>query len=88
MCKLHENLGFVAEKLYQLKLIETANLEILLEHLCCNSSEKNCMYGDCKDKSVPIESAYASAAKVYHTLSGSQKIRRWIRRRRENKSQL
>ncbi len=47
MCKLHENLSFVAEKLNQLKLIETNNLEKLVEKVCCNSSNKSCMYGEC-----------------------------------------
>uniref|UniRef100_UPI00358E783C uncharacterized protein n=1 Tax=Myxine glutinosa TaxID=7769 RepID=UPI00358E783C len=70
MCKLHENLGFVAEKLHQLKLIEMANLENLVEKVCCNSSNKNCMYGecvDCKDKCVPISSTYDGTAKVSFT---------------------
>ncbi|XP_030251615.1 uncharacterized protein LOC115568462 [Sparus aurata] len=70
MCKLHENLSFVAVKLSQLKLTETANLEQLVEMVCCNSSNKSCMYGECvhcKDKSVPISSAYNSTANVSFT---------------------
>ncbi len=70
MCKLHENLSFVAEKLNQLKLIESNNLEKLVEKVCCNSSNKSCMYGECvhcNDKSVPISGTYSSTTKVSFT---------------------
>ncbi len=70
MCKLHENLSFVAEKLNQLKLIETNNLEKLVEKVCCNSSNESCMYGECvhcKDKSVPFFGTYSSTTKVSFT---------------------
>ena len=63
MCKLHENLSFVAVKLSQLKLFGTANLEQLVEMVCSKSSNKSCMYGECvhcNDNSVPISSAYNS----------------------------
>ncbi|KAL4005767.1 hypothetical protein ACER0C_005480 [Sarotherodon galilaeus] len=70
MCKLHENLSFLAVKLRQLKLIETANIEELIEKVCCNSSSKSCMYGEyvhCKDKTVHITSAYNSNATTSFT---------------------
>ncbi|KAI2647603.1 Protein P [Labeo rohita] len=70
MCKLHENLSFLAVKLCQLKLIETANIEELIEKVCCNSSSKSCMYGECvhcKDKTVHITSAYNSTANTSFT---------------------
>ncbi|KAL4009294.1 hypothetical protein ACER0C_003146 [Sarotherodon galilaeus] len=70
MCKLHENLSFLAVKLRQLKLIETANIEELIEKVCCNSSSKSCMYGECvhcKDKTVRITSAYNSTATTSFT---------------------
>lgn len=78
MCKLHENLSFVAEKLNQLKLIETANLESLVEMVCCNSANKSCMYGECvhyKDKSYPISSTYNSKTKASFT--------QWVTEERE-----
>lgn len=59
MCKLHENLSFLAVKL------ETANIEELIEKVCCNSSSKSCMYGECvhcKDKTVHTTTAYNSTA--------------------------
>lgn len=66
-CKLHENLGFLAEKLCQLKLIETSNLESLTELVCCDIGSKVCMYGecgDCKDTTVPLSNSYDGAQKV------------------------
>ncbi len=60
----------MAEKLNQLKLIETNNLEKMVEKVCCNSSNKSCMYGECvhcKDNSVPISGTYSSTTKVSFT---------------------
>ncbi|KAK2857675.1 hypothetical protein Q7C36_005594 [Tachysurus vachellii] len=60
-CKLHENLSFLAEKLNQLKLIETSDLERLTKTVSCDTTHKDCMYGECensKDKTVPLSSMY------------------------------
>ncbi|XP_060798234.1 uncharacterized protein LOC132900231 [Neoarius graeffei] len=61
MCKLHENLSFVAQKLKQLQLIETSELEELANQICCSPSNKHCMYGECeqcKKEIIPISDAY------------------------------
>ncbi|KAK2840949.1 hypothetical protein Q7C36_012528 [Tachysurus vachellii] len=63
-CKLHENLSFLAEKLNQLKLIKTSDLERLTKTVSCDTTRKDCMYWECencKDKTVPLSSMYDSA---------------------------
>ena len=75
MCKLHENLSFLAEKLSQLKLIETSNLEALTKIVCCDTARKDCMYGECehcRDKTVPLSSTYDSAERVSYTQWGTE----------------
>ncbi|XP_058888822.1 uncharacterized protein LOC117972307 [Acipenser ruthenus] len=61
LCKLHENLGFVVEKLHQLKLINDSDLESLAEKICCSPPSKSCMYGECtkcKETELPLNSSY------------------------------
>lgn len=58
-CKIHENLGFLAEKLHNLRLSETSDLEKLTQMISCDTSNKTCMYGECaecKDKTVKLSS--------------------------------
>ena len=67
MCKLHENLTFVAEKLKQIKLIESSVLKDLVESVCCSSLNTQCMYGECeqcKNQTVPMSSLYAADENV------------------------
>lgn len=67
LCKLHENLNIVAEKVNLLKVIETSNLESLTEMVSCESSSKKCMYGECAlciQKCVPLSSTNDVMAKV------------------------
>jgi len=74
-CKLHENLSFLAEKLYQLKLIETSDLERLTKTVSCDTTRKDCMYGECencKDKTVPLSSMYDSGKKASYTQWGTE----------------
>ena len=66
-CRLHENLGFLADKLCQLKVIGTSNLESLTELVCCDIGSKTCMYGeceDCKSRNVTLSNSYDGAQKV------------------------
>lgn len=58
MCKLHENLSFLTVKLSQMKLIKTANIEELIE-VCCNSSNKSCMYGECVSCKTKLSTSQA-----------------------------
>lgn len=78
-CKLHEKLGFLAEKL---KVIETANLERLVELVCCDVTSKSCMYGECggcKSTVIPLSNEWSSECKegdlcsVGHRGKGSQR---------------
>lgn len=66
-CRLDENLGFLAEKLFHLKLIGSSNLEILTELVCSDTGSKACMYGECeecKNRIIPLSSSYNGAQKV------------------------
>lgn len=49
LCKVHENLEFIVEKLHDLKLLEKTELESLAEETCCNPTFKPCMYAECKN---------------------------------------
>ncbi|XP_056454193.1 uncharacterized protein LOC130388732 [Gadus chalcogrammus] len=48
MCKQHENLGFIAKKLHQMHIIDTSNLESLTQAITCDTTSKQCMYGECE----------------------------------------
>ena len=66
-CRLHENQGFLSDKLCQFKLIVTSNFESLTELVCCDIGSKACMYGeceDCKNRIIPFSSSYNGAQKV------------------------
>jgi len=57
LCKLHENLSFMAQKLHQMHLIDTTNLELLVTKCCCSTASKHCMYGlceMCKNMHIPL----------------------------------
>ena len=59
LCKLHENLMLMAEKLLKMQMIPSANLEQLVTSCCCTTSSKTCMYGSCsicKDLAISLTS--------------------------------
>ena len=59
LCKLHENLSLMADKLFKMHLVPSANLEKLLTKCCCSTTSKNCMYRSCsvcKDMHVSLTS--------------------------------
>lgn len=61
MCKIHENLCFVVDKLKQLSLLTNSNLERLTEEVSCSTNSKECMYGEwltCKLKSLPLATVH------------------------------
>ncbi len=69
MCKIHENLRFVIEKLHNLRLIDTSDLESLTKIISCKTSRKTCMYDECEeynDKTVQL-SRFDGSAKVAFT---------------------
>ncbi len=47
LCKVHENLGFLVEKLHSLRFIGGTDLEEIAESVCCDSNSKDCMYNEC-----------------------------------------
>jgi len=49
----------VFNKLHQLQILQTANLEALADSITCNSKSKECMYKECsqcRSKAVPLSS--------------------------------
>jgi len=69
MCKIHENLRFVIEKLHNLRLVDTSDLESLTKMISCETSRKTCMYDECeecKNKTVQL-SRFDGSAKVAFT---------------------
>ena len=70
LCKLHENLGFLVEKLHFLRVIGSTDLEEMAESICCDSKSKDCMYNacpNCKDREFPIASERDLESTVYCT---------------------
>ena len=67
LCKVHENLEFIVEKLHDLKLLEKTELESLAEETCCNPTFKPCMYAECKNcklQDLKIQSGYDGQTQV------------------------
>ncbi len=67
MCKMHENLGFLVQKLHHLKVISTVNLEDLMKEITCDTENRKCMYGECsecKDLSCPVSTLYSAESNV------------------------
>lgn len=61
MCKQHEHLRFIVQKLHHLKIINTFNPDELLKSITCNVECMKCMYGECvvcKDLSCPVSGQY------------------------------
>lgn len=46
LCKVHENLCYLVEKLHSLRLIGSTDLEKMAESICCDSNLKDCMYNE------------------------------------------
>lgn len=67
LCKLHENLAFLANKLVRMHLLFSSNLEALADSCSCNSSSKSCMYGTCQvcvQKTPQLLCDYVADARV------------------------
>ena len=47
-CKTHENLAFVASKLYSVNILHTKNTEQLADGINCDPALKACMCGECQ----------------------------------------
>lgn len=47
MCKEHANFQFVLKKAASLKIIDSKSTTKFAAAITCNSSSKDCMYGDC-----------------------------------------
>lgn len=67
MCKTHENLDFMLQKLQHLKVVNSGNAEALVREIACDTNKIECMYGDCtvcKDLSCPVSEEYSAESKV------------------------
>lgn len=53
-CIKHANLSFMANKLKQLKIIESNNLAQLVSAIVCNVNNFKCMYGECEECSKKV----------------------------------
>lgn len=65
LCKLHENLGFVAQKLCSMKLLNIPELEMLMAEICCDQTNKeynDC--GNCKEKDFTLLREYEGSTQV------------------------
>lgn len=49
LCKTHENLSFLVEKLHSLKLLKSLDMENMVSSITCNMESKDCMYDVCPD---------------------------------------
>ena len=49
LCKLHENMQYLVNKMKSLQLIETNNVDELLEKGACNTKNKESMYNECEE---------------------------------------
>lgn len=70
LCKVHENLGFLVEKLHSLGFIGGTDLEEMAESVCCDSNSKDCMYNECpacKDKDFSVATEGDIQASVFIT---------------------
>ena len=47
LCKVHDNLQFVVDKLTDLKILQRVSVERLCDAIACNPANKACMYGTC-----------------------------------------
>ena len=67
LCKQHENLSFIAKRLHHIQVIDTFNLESLAEAITCDTTNKQCMYGECeqcKDNTYALTSHYNPTERV------------------------
>lgn len=58
LCKVHENLSFLVDKLHSLRLIRGTDSEDLVDPICCDPNSKDCMYNtwlDCKNYNYMCE---------------------------------
>lgn len=58
LCKRHENLKFKSDKLKQLGLLQSSDVETVVGDIVCSVKSKECMYRachECKEKSIRID---------------------------------
>lgn len=49
LCRIHENLAFIAQKLKAYKLLPSSDVSEMADSLACDKTSKSCMYGHCVD---------------------------------------
>lgn len=48
LCKKHDNVQLMADKLFQLKVLKSKYCEDFLHHVCCDANDKSCMFRECE----------------------------------------
>lgn len=48
LCKKHDNIQLMADKLFQLKVLKSKFCEDYLQHVCCDVFDKSCMFRECE----------------------------------------
>ncbi|KAK0139480.1 hypothetical protein N1851_023799 [Merluccius polli] len=79
LCKTHENLTFIVNKLHQHKLVSHCNLEELVKEIVCDSQRKECMYGECetcKFTNFPMKAPYTPETVVSYVQWGMEERQR------------
>lgn len=79
LCKTHENLTFIVNKLHQHRLVSHCNLEELVKEIMCDSQRKECMYGECetcKLTNFPVKAPYTPETMVSYVQWGMEERQR------------
>jgi len=64
VCKMHDNLQFIVDKLFNMSLVPCSSIERLCSNIACNMQNKQCMYGVChicKDSKLDVRSFDSNA---------------------------
>lgn len=83
LCIKHENLQYQADRLRDLNIIGTSNINVLADMICCDSDSKTCMYKEyptCKEKVITVDVLENDLGKQIGKngqLVGSRKIKRY-----------
>lgn len=60
LCKTHENLQYMADKLFSLGILTSKNLEEMADATVCDMTKKECAYGQCKECKMTTCSLFRS----------------------------
>ncbi|XP_064601012.1 uncharacterized protein LOC135467176 [Liolophura sinensis] len=82
LCKTHENLNLLVQKLRDLKLLQTSDLCQMADNMACDRNQKACMYGECAScvsAQVPVAENYDELQQVEYWQWVSKKTERVLK---------